>query len=275
MKLSEVFLLYFTSLDGVRSPATLSTYKCKSSTITKIFGDIQVDDITPVVAQKFFDDLLPKYSCKTVCSFLDVTRAAFKCAVKADMVEYNPFSDVHIENDKIFTPLILNSEEIKRILEAVRYDSALFLPVFIATHTGLKRTEVLNLTWGNIDFSKAEIAYESVRVSSKNHVYIVGGARVNRTVSMNSELASILLTVKETRRNKGIAVTDNDRVCLTKGYQVMEASYFDKCFRAFVKAHKELPQNLRFHDFHWFYINNKVLTGNNVVPNVCNSLLSV
>lgn len=258
MRLTELTELYILSLNGIRSPTTISTYKYKLATVAKAFRDMQVSEITEDIAQENFDNLSESYSSKMVHSLLDVTRAAFKYAVKEGATKSNPFSEICLGRMVNHEPVILTTEELDMVLDTVGEESALFLPILIAIETGLRRSQVLALTWNDVDFSKGEMTVEKNVVSSKNHIYTKGKERVERSIKMSSKLSGTLMMVLNTRRDNNISTTASDYICLTKSLKEMEPSYFDKLFRTFVRAHKEIPQGLRFHDLRWSYINNAV-----------------
>ena len=261
MELTELFDLYVSSINGTRSPTTVSTYRCKLNTVAKSFQGMQVEDLTAEAAQEQFSNLSSLYSSKSIHGLLDVSKAAFGYAIKTGLVAHNPFSEVCVGRIVNHEPVILSMEETEMVLNAVSNDSTLFLPILIATETGLRRSQVLALTWGDIDFSKGEITVEKNVVSSKNRVFTAGKERATRNINMSSKLASTLMLVMNTRRDNHVAVSDTDYICLTKSLKAMEPTYFNKLFRAFVKEHKEIPQNLRFHDIRWSFINHEVLKG--------------
>ena len=261
MELTKIFDSYISSINETRSPTTVSTYRCKLNTVAKSFQNMQVEDLTAKVAQMQFDNLSSMYSSKSIHGFLDVSKAAFSYAIKTGLANCNPFSEVCVGKIINHEPVILSMEETEMVLNAVSNDSALFLPILIAIETGLRRSQVLALTWADIDFSKGEIIVNKNVISSKNHVYTAGKERAVRSIQMSSRLASSLMLVMNSRRDNHVAVTATDYICLTKNLKTMEPTYFDKLFRAFIKEHQEIPQNLRFHDIRWSFINHEVLKG--------------
>lgn len=261
MKLTELFESYVLSIQDIRSPTTVSTYRSKLNTVAKIFQNMQIEEITSKVAQEQFNSISSEYSSKSIHGFLDVIKAAFGYAIKAGLVNHNPFSEVCVGKVINHEPVILSMEETEMMLNAVSNDGVLFLPILIAVETGLRRSQVLALTWGDIDFSKGEITVAKNVISSKNHVYTAGKERAVRSIQMSFRLASTLMLVMNSRRDNHISITAADYICLTKSLKAMEPTYFDKLFRAFIKKHPAIPQDLRFHDIRWSFINHEVLRG--------------
>ena len=261
MTINDVFYHYVQSIRETRAPTTVSTYKHKLAMVSELFKGIDVSEITEEIAQGKFDEVTEKYTSKTLHSLLDVSRAAFSYAVNSNLVHRNPFQAVSVGRVVNHTAVILSKEEMENLMALVSNDANLFLPVLFAVETGLRRSQILGLTWRDVDFSSSELLIEKSVVSSKNHVYSPGKERAVRTVKISSMLASTLLAIKDSRRNNGVPVRDSDYICVTKGHKPMEPTYFDKCFRDFVKSHEELPQNLRFHDLRWSYINSEVSKG--------------
>ena len=257
MTLTELFTMFILSLNGVCSPATIATYKFKLAIVAKVFGNMLVEHITVSVAQEHFNKLSESYAKKSVIDFLDITKAAFRYGVNAGKLETNPFTEVWVDKDISYAPLILGKKETEEILDTFSHDNVLFLPVLIAMETGLKRSEVLTLTWGNVDFASGEIIIIKNVISSKNHRYSEDRKGITIRITMSSKLSSILMAVRNYRRDNNIPVTASAYVCLTKNLKVMAPAYFDKLFRTFVKGHSEIPQNLRFHDIRWSCVHNK------------------
>lgn len=258
MTLRELFTMYILSLEGVCAPVTIDTYKFKLATVTKIFGNMLVEHINVSVAQEHFNKLSESYAKKSVVDFLVITKAAFKYAVKTGKIKNNPFEEVWVDKDISYIPLKLDSKDTEVILDTFSYNTVLFLPVLIAMETGLKRSEVLALKWGNVDFARGEIIIVKNVISSKNYHYSENRKGVVIRITISSKLSSVLMMVMNYRRDNNISVTESDYVCLTKSLKLMEATYLDKLFRRFVKLHPEIPQNLKFNDLRCSLMNKSV-----------------
>lgn len=264
MNISDVFNSYVSSVEASRATSTVDTYKYKLNTAKKNLEYEDTEKVTKEVAQAFIDNLSEKYATKTVRGIYDVVNAAFRFAVSNGSIKGNPFEGCHVNPVEYHVPVILSEEQAEELLKAANYNQSLYIPILIAILTGLRRSQVLALTWGDIDFSNATIKVDKNLLSAKYHVFTEGKEHQKRTIEMPDRLSKALLNLKNYRRSIGVDVGANDFICLTTSHGVLEPTYFDKLFRTFVKSCPGIPSNLRFHDLRWGYIKNQVL--NNVDP---------
>jgi integrase len=91
---------------------------------------------------------------------LRALRAAFSTAKRWRLIESDPFSEVELASVPERTPLFLTIKDAKRLLACIHEDW-LREAVLFALLTGMRRSEVLNLKWENVDFSRRLIHIES------------------------------------------------------------------------------------------------------------------
>lgn len=155
MNISDVFNLYVSSVEASRATSTVDTYKYKLNTAKKNLEYEDTEKVTKEVAQAFIDNLSEKYATKTVRGIYDVVNAAFRFAASNGSIKSNPFEDCHVNPVEYHVPVILSEEQAEELLKAANYNQSLYIPILIAILTGLRRSQVLALTWGDIDFSNA------------------------------------------------------------------------------------------------------------------------
>ena len=93
-------------------------------------------------------------------------------------------------------PLILNVQEIRRLLDAAEFYSSPWKPIWsLALMTGCRNGELFALTWDDVDFTT-----DSIRItkSFNKRTRTTKGTKGGywRTVPMNSELKSVLMELK-------------------------------------------------------------------------------
>ncbi|MGI8786985.1 MAG: tyrosine-type recombinase/integrase [Pyrinomonadaceae bacterium] len=114
----------------------------------------------------------------TVNRSLSVLSKIFSLAFDAELVEANPCSRVRklrTNNERV---RVLSTEEEERLFAALSGNELVKQIVVVALHTGLRRGEIFNLKWFDVDFTRG---FVQVRESKSDKKRIVP---MNRTVRM-------------------------------------------------------------------------------------------
>ena len=102
----------------------------------------------------------------TINRELGCLRHMFNMAIKWKKAQVNPVREVKFLKEPKEKDRILSEEEEARLLEAVRTGhKAKHLEPIIATalHTGMRKGEILNLKWSNVDFRNGLIIVEGTK----------------------------------------------------------------------------------------------------------------
>lgn len=147
------------------------TNKVRTHIITQL-GYIRLQKLTGGVIKAFYKERLEngrvypdkqgshKLSFKTVSQVKKILTSALNDAVKVDLLAKNPATGVSvpvgvgIDDEKIdnfYTP-----EELEELLNVLK-GHELEMPVMLAVYTGLRRGELLGLTWENVDTTTGRI----------------------------------------------------------------------------------------------------------------------
>ena len=132
------------------------------------FGPERADSITPAQIEVFRDKLAEELSAATVNLHLKLLRAIFMRAVRTQSVASNPVGSVKFcrENNKRLR--WLRDDE-----ESVLFD---VLPnwlkplVTVALNTGMRKGELLNLHWSDVDFTSGTITIRDPKSGEDEHV---------------------------------------------------------------------------------------------------------
>ena len=150
-----------------RRAHTLRSYK----TILGIFrsyvqgyGGIQcLKDIDPKLLEDYKRTRLAVSKTNTVKNHIIVLKAFFAKTVEWGYLSENPtkwLKSVEITDAKPIR--FLTEDEYKRFMETCRKDFALYYPMFYTfVHTGMRKTELLSLTWDDIDLQNGYIYVRS------------------------------------------------------------------------------------------------------------------
>jgi integrase len=121
----------------------------------------------------------------------------------------------------------LSDAEISAVLHAAKSDCVMHAAITLAMATGLRRGELLALTWGDIDMSRAQLSVRESKNDTQRRVHLTSSAlKALRTMPKGTPLASVFTF---------------------DGGRPLRVGVLDHKWRPIRKAAK--LQNFRWHDF--------------------------
>lgn len=237
------------------SPTTVDGYEnIVHNHIIPTIGNIKLQDLKPYTLQKYFDLKSEALSSKTLNNHKRVLTTAFLHALDMDLIEKNPMSKVKTPREKKEETKFLSIDECNLLLEKIQDNLTLRIPVTLALLLGMRRGEILALSWDNVDLENRTIKIV------KNLEYVKGEyyfkepktRKSKRTLSIPESLVNILrehykwqCEIKLLSRNTW--GTDKNLVCTrTKDGKPITPHVLSDMFNKYLKR-KNLPQ-IRFHD---------------------------
>lgn len=158
--------IYFTKWLHLKknrlAPTTWTSYRViVDKFLDPAFGDVELEQITPLDIEIFLGELLEQYSPNTVKRIYSVLRGALTKAVKMGLLEFNPASSERID------PLprskkeieVYSLDELRQIILAAQAQP-LRWNAFVRTaiDSGARRGELVGLQWRDITGDKMHIA---------------------------------------------------------------------------------------------------------------------
>ncbi len=201
-------------------PSTISSYIFSLSNIQSALGNKLLSQYTAEDFDKFKSAKLGELSRASVNLILRSVKACFNLAVKWDFLMENPLRKVKLIRIPQRAPLYLTQEEFRTLVKAVKEQVLRDLFLF-ASLSGLRISEMLNLTWDCIDFDKKQVLV-------KNSDDFLTKSGRERVVPLNAEL----LTMIKNRRKK----FGSSRVVFSKrnGYRY-DKGYISRRFKSYVR----------------------------------------
>lgn len=209
------------------------------------FNNRKVVEITPNLIRAYVVAMQEKgFKNKTINHTINLLSGIFNKAVEAGYVNYNPISSVkrlklpHMEME------FLDTFDIRALLETAKIEFPTFYPLLqTAIATGMRRGELLALTWNDIDLDR-----KLIRVNKSFH-----NGRVEETKTKNSvRNVCIPNNLSDVLKNwKRVAPKSNIVFCNSTGNHIdpdnMVKRYFKPCLE------KAGVKNIRFHDLRHTY----------------------
>ncbi len=196
------------------SPTTQNIYRLTFGYFIQNIGDSALEDLTMKHIDLYKAVRLHAVSEKTVNRELQALKSSMYVAVRWGCIFYNPFARLQMCREAERKPRFLNQFEAKQLIEKVK-ETWLKEVIFMALSTGMRRSEIINLLWKNVDLDNRSITVES----NIDYRTKFGKARV---VPINDVLLQMLINKHNEKHSdlvfecKGKAIR-SDR--LTKGFK--------------------------------------------------------
>lgn len=241
------------SCKGKLSINTLEEYELKIyKHIKPVLGNIKLDKLKTLQIQNFYTLKLEEgLSERTVLSFHKIIHRALDQALKWQLIVINVSNGVDKPKPKKNKTNFLNEKELRDLLEKAK-NTNLFIPIVLGAYTGMRRGEILGLTWDNIDLKKGYIKVEKTLSSTKQGIIFTEPKTEtsNRTVAISNEVIEILkrnsVNQLKLKMRLGNLYKDNNLVCCKENGDFINPKNFSRDFHKLIT--KNNLKDIRFHD---------------------------
>ncbi len=152
--------------------------------LNRWFQNIRLSEITPYLIEKYKMDRSQEVKKATVNRELACLKHIYTMAIKWDKVSANPVKEVKFFKEESKSLRILTKGEERELLKACADHIRPF--IIAALYTGMRKSELLGLTWDKVDFDREIIIVEH----TKNNEY--------RMIPMNRKIRNTLMGLKRT-----------------------------------------------------------------------------
>jgi integrase len=224
---------YLELTRGDKKPKSSLRDECSLKHLSKAFDGKLLSEINPLLIEKYKKTRKEEEAePATINRELGCLHHMFNMAIAWGKAQNNPFgfgkNKVKFLKEPKGKDRILSEEEEARLLEAVRLTtkSQHLAPIIItALNTGMRKGEILNLKWSNVDFKSGHILVEE----TKNGEI--------RRVPMNQKLTATLASAKKVSKSEYVF---SDR---GKPYGDVKTGWSSALKKAKIEG-------FRFHDLH-------------------------
>lgn len=229
---------------------------------TKYKKLLTIANITQFDLEDFFSWL---YNCdlksSTVKKYYTLFSLVFDRAIRQKIftLDTNPMKDIKKPVVKPYIADFYTSKELKQLFEIAKGD-VLEIPIIIAVHYGLRRSETLGLKWNAIDFENNTIIIKhtvtKVTGCGENQVIVSKDLTKTssgyRTMPLTEEVKKKLLEHKEKiKENKKLfgntyIQQTKDYICVKENGELIKPNHFTKRFKKIIRRNP--IKEVRLHD---------------------------
>lgn len=205
--------------EGNFVPGWSNVYRKTFSTFIDFFGSIPISSLTPYHIDQYKLRRIGAVKGQTVNREMEVLRAALNMAVRWRYLKENPFAryrKVAIPERKVN---FFTHEEFDGFLSAFKEQWFRDLLVF-TLHTGLRRSEVVNVKWENIDLRRKTILIvsdETFKTKSRRLRVLPMSHEVEGIVQRQPRVSPYLFTFQDKKIREGFVTRRIKETCRIAG----------------------------------------------------------
>lgn len=198
----EIYSAWLETYKNSVEESTLNkTLKYFEHHILPAIGEYRIEHLNVDICQKFVNDLHEKLvKARTVKAYAS---KVLDYAVKRDLIQSNPFKLVEMPKKRAYKKAIktvernfYTKEELNALLSVMKEENnkKAYVAIHTLAFTGMRKSELLALTWEDIDFDKKEMTINKALARGlDNRIYLKSTKTgISRTISLDEETINLL-----------------------------------------------------------------------------------
>ena len=252
--------IWFKEYMKDKSPTTIYRYQILTKLIIEQLGHLPLNKIRPLHIQKFKNYLsvakskvaikndkgdiidYKTYAPKTQLHYFRCLSVILNTAFKLELIKENPVSKVSAPKVPKKLPQFLNVEQAKHVLDLLdKEDLKYQLAINILLYTGIRRGEMLALTWNSIDWKNKQIKITQNTVYVHKKIYTKSPKTETsiRTIGISNELINLLKRYKIEQNIEKVKLgdlwEDNNRIFTQWNGKVMHPDSISQYWKKYQK----------------------------------------
>lgn len=214
---SEVYEDWFEGYKHTIKESTLSTNLHIFQILIDGFSKVKLTKITDSHCQKLINIQSEKYSIAVLKKIKMYGAKIFKHAIKLNVIYKNPMEDIMLpknEKNEKEEDLYYTKEELKNFLKIIEdnYSFKTLIMFRLLAFTGMRKGELLALTWEDIDLNNNLISINKTLSLNINYQLVTQtpkSKKSNRTISIDPKTSQMIKEYKKTT-NSNLCFTDKN-----------------------------------------------------------------
>lgn len=178
---------------GMR-PATINRYRQHLDRVCRVLGDSHLDGLTHDMIQRLYAGLIADgLTVRTANAVIGTLSRALAKAVTAGKLTTNPADDIAVGKPEDPRAEALGRDQLKPLLDGLRADNRgdsperrfMYPMVVLAAMTGMRRGEVIGLTWADFNRTTGTVKIIGAKTSAGN-----------RTIKLDDPTAAMLRSLR-------------------------------------------------------------------------------
>lgn len=206
-------------------------------------ADMELSDIRPIDVQKCIKTTI-EYSSERQRKAFFLLKRVLEQAVINELIEKNPAQYIKAPKKQRKIPKCFDSEDVKHLFEC---DTKLSRMFEFDLWTGLRRGELLALTWENIDLKKRILYVRQTLVREKgcDTIKNTTKSRTERIVTLPPKAIEILLRIREKDSSEGLVFSNNGNPISLRNYNKLYVKFFNERKKEYPDLPYLSPHKLR------------------------------
>lgn len=248
----ENFLMDF--LEKYKVNLSITTYSCYlricKKYIIPMLGKYKLEELKPIHLQNYVDDLMGTLAPQTIKIHINILNLALKKAYRLRLIRENVVDCIEVPRVKKFKNNIYNKQDMIKLLQICK-GTPLEPHIYLASGLGLRISEILGLTWDNIDFNENTITIDKITVRNEGLVILKTPKTESseRTISAPNEIILMLKNYKKKQleaKLKGEITNKMNLLFFDKNEKLIAQDVLSKKFNKFLRENN--LDHIRFHD---------------------------
>ncbi|HMN24953.1 MAG TPA: tyrosine-type recombinase/integrase [Ignavibacteriaceae bacterium] len=174
------------------SDGHISNIECVMKRFVSVFGETRyLSSFNTLELEKYLLDEYGKSAYSAHLSY-KVLKAFFNRALNYDLIIKNPLSKIKIPRLPVVQPVFIDHTELQLIIDKIEITMQKHI-VYFAFYTGMRQSEILTLTWEQIDFRNKMIMIRNSKTFTTK-------SKKDRMIPMTTGVEQLLIKLKQEYR---------------------------------------------------------------------------
>ena len=245
--ISEFIIEFEKTKQNQLNHKTIALYKAVLKKLITMFGDVGLNKILIKEAEQYQSNRLQTVSATTTNIELRTLKASFNAALRWNYILKNPFKEINLCRVEEVEPTYFTKEDFYTLLAIIKAEWLKDIVLF-AVLTGMRRAEILNLKWNNVNLEA-----ETILIQSNANFKTKHGKK--RIIPINSIALELL-------KKYYLKKSNSDYIFNLKGNQI-KCDWVTHYFKKAVKK-ANLNEKLHFHSLRHTFASWLVASGTSI-----------